>query len=93
LAAGESAMSNQIRIAAGANTMVPAYLTLLDKGYQVSRIDVGEREETWQALKGDEEFFAEEPMSLLGLVALFESRGANWRATDDQIDEFLSRYP
>jgi hypothetical protein len=54
---------------------------------------VSDREETWQALKGCDEFIAEDPLSLLGLVALFEVRGPNWQAADNEIDAFLSQFP
>ncbi len=86
-------MEHKLKIASAANTIVPAYLALREKGYQVSRVGVSEHEETWQALKGREEFIAEDPLTLLGLVALYEVRGAVWEAPDIEIDEFVRRFP
>jgi hypothetical protein len=48
--------------------------------------------EFWFAEQGDSRFVAEDPILLLGLVALYETRGENWRATDEQIEDFLNRY-
>ena len=86
-------MAHQVKIASAGNTIVPAYLALLAKGYWVTRLGVREREETWQALKGSEEFIAEDPVSLLGLVALYEVRGIGWKADDAEIDAFVARFP
>jgi hypothetical protein len=86
-------MADKVKIASAGNTVVPAYLSLLEKGYRVSRRACGDREETWQAVKGNQEFIAEDTLSLLGLVALFEVRGVNWRAADDEIGTFLSQFP
>jgi hypothetical protein len=86
-------VAQKVKIASAANTIVPAYLALLEKGYRVSRVGVDEREETWQALKESEEFVAEDPLTLLGLVALYEMRGTAWQAPDVEIDAFLQRFP
>ena len=37
-------------------------------------------------------FAAEDAVALLGLVAMRELRGASWKASDEQIDEFMARY-
>jgi hypothetical protein len=85
--------AHKTRVVSAANTLIPAYLTLVGKGYRVSRVDVGEHEETWQARKGRAEFVAEHPLSLLGLVTMFEARGTDWQARDEEIDSFLSQFP
>jgi hypothetical protein len=87
-------MRRKVTIATAGNVLVPAYLALREKGYRVTRVvDRREKAETWRALKPGEEFIAEDPLSLLGLVALFETRGVGWRAADAEIDDFLKRFP
>jgi hypothetical protein len=76
-------------ITATGNTEVPAYLVLIAKGYEVSH-SIGDG---WLAQKRDEAFRADSPLILLGLVAMVETRGANWQATDQEIKAFLQTYP
>ncbi len=81
-------------IAAAGNTLVPAYLALRQKGYRVHR-DPPRRgcPELWYAEAGARRFVAEDPVTLLGLVALWETRGDNWQAGDAEIDDFMKRFP
>jgi len=37
-------------------------------------------------------FQAQSLIELLGLVSMYEVRGANWAATDLEIDDFLMKY-
>jgi len=70
-----------------ANTMTPAYLTILAKGYSVKSSGeymIAEREGS--------SFLAEGPVPLLGLIVMAEIRGENWQATDEEVDEFLALY-
>ena len=79
-----------MQISAAGNTGGAAYLVLIAKGYDHpprSRIDA------WVAQKGEDAFGASGPLELLGLVAMAEARGSNWRATDEEIDTFLKKYP
>jgi hypothetical protein len=70
-----------------ANVMAPAYLTILARGYSV-------HEERGQmiAVKGSDRFSAEGPVALLGVIVVAETRGENWKATDDEIKDFVVRY-
>jgi hypothetical protein len=87
-------MREKVIIATAGNVLVPAYLALCAKGYQVSRVvDEREQTETWRAVQPGREFIAEDTLSLLGLVALYEARGAGWRAEDSEIDAFLAQFP
>jgi hypothetical protein len=72
-------------IADAGNTVVPAYLTLLAKRYTVSRQEPvsSESEESWNAEIEHRRFIAGDPVTLLGLVALFEARGEGWRPSDE----------
>ena len=81
----------QESIAAAGNTEVPAYLTLIELGYSVDRID-RDGEEHWIATKGILQLMADSPLELLGLSLLRSERGSRWQASDDEIDEFLTRF-
>jgi len=76
-----------MRLAAAANLLTPAYLAILDRGYSV-REDGG----LLFATRGDDTFMAEDTILLLGVIALAEARGENWRATDEQIADFVARF-
>jgi hypothetical protein len=83
---------SKFRIAAAGNTEVPAYLALLEKGYSVRWERLSEEKEFWFAAKDDYEFVAEGPIELLGIAAMFETRGPDWRATDEEIEGFMKLY-
>ncbi len=78
-------------IAAAGNIEVPAYLTLIEHGYSVDRIDE-DGEERWLAKKGGLQLIASCPLELLGLSLLRSERGPRWQARDDEIEEFLKRF-
>lgn len=82
-------------IVSAGNVLVPAYLALVGKGYSVTRSKSGRRDdpEEWCAIKGAARFVAEDPLSLLGLVAMGESRGSAWKASDEEIDAFFAQFP
>lgn len=70
---------------------VPAYLTLIELGYWVDRIDK-DREDRWIAKKGTLQLMADCPLELLGLSLLRSERGPRWQASDNEIAEFLTRF-
>jgi hypothetical protein len=82
-------MGATMKITAAGNTEVPAYLVLIAKGYEVS--PTGSRSILWLAQKDQNSFSAEGMLELLGLVAMAESRGLDWRATDQEIEAFLMK--
>jgi hypothetical protein len=82
----------KVRIAAAGNVEIPAYLTLREKGYEVRWERKKEGEELWFAEKDGCEFVAEGPIELLGVVSLYEIRGENWKATDQETDDFMKKY-
>ncbi|MGC4094581.1 MAG: hypothetical protein QM756_43030 [Polyangiaceae bacterium] len=49
-------------------------------------------EEWWFARNESLELAAEDPLELLGLLMLVEVRGESWRASDEQIDDIISRF-
>lgn len=58
-------MAQETIVAAG-NTEVPAYLTLIELGYSVDRVD-RDREEHWIAKKGTLDLVADGLLELLGV--------------------------
>jgi hypothetical protein len=79
------------KLTSAGNVIVPAYLTLLHKGYMV-RQEVKDESEIWFAETEDRLFTAEDVLSLLGLVAIYEGRGEEWRADDEAITRFIAQY-
>jgi hypothetical protein len=74
--------------------LVPAYLALKQKGFNVHwvRSSVDPEHETWYAEDDTREFIADDPVALLGLVAMYEVRGDDWKASDKEISDFLAQY-
>jgi hypothetical protein len=70
------------------NVEVPAYLVLPQKDYAVT----ARGNDGWYAEKDGLRFQAESLIALLGLVSMYEVRGANWLAEDQDIDDFLAKY-
>jgi len=87
-------MSDTIKLATAGNVVVHAFLSLQQRGYSVRRdAPSGPSDEPlWHAEREGIHLVAEEPLSLLALAAIVESRGAVWRATDEQIESFLREY-
>jgi hypothetical protein len=79
----------QETIAAAGNVEVPAYLTLVELGYAVHRVDK-DGEDHWVAKKGTLQLVADSPLELLGLSLLRSERGPRWQASDNEIAEFLT---
>ena len=78
-------MANDLHIAAAGNTMVPAVLCLREKGYSVANHFWDDKQEYFVATKPGLRFTADDPETVLGLVTLYEMRGSDWMASDDEI--------
>ena len=78
-------------IAAAGNVEVRAYLALLAKGYQVD-CTAGREDQTWLADGPLGEFSESSHLELLGLITMREIRGADWHASDDQIEDFMGKH-
>jgi hypothetical protein len=75
------------RIVQAGNTAVPALLAVESLGFVVEV-----RGDSVYARRGQEEYEAEDPVALLGLIRLVELRSWDWGASDAEIDETLRRY-
>ena len=80
-----------MKLAAASNTEIPAYYQILELGFTVTK-RTNHSEEIWYAENSNSEFSATGLLELLGLINLAEAKGKDWRVTDEQIDEFLSRF-
>jgi hypothetical protein len=81
-------------LANAGNTLVPAYLALLQRGFKVYREPSLKTESgpLWVAEDSSCRFVAEDLVTLLGLVGLYETRGSHWEASDQEIDSFLAEH-
>lgn len=84
--AARYARTGGIDLIEAGNTIVPAILALEGTGYRVSQD--GAR---FIATDRNARFAAEDPVALLGLVRLAETRRP-WRVSDDEIDNVLGRF-
>jgi hypothetical protein len=79
------------QIASAGNTVVPALLALERLGFTVS-VERDGPFEIFRATRGEESYLADDPVCVLGLVRLVETRGWEWRAGDAEIEEVMRRY-
>lgn len=81
-----------LRIADAANTLNPALSVLRDKGFHLYVVPHREAFDTYWAIKDRRDFIADDPLRLLGLVALWEHLGDDWRdrVSDDILSEIGS---
>lgn len=77
------------------NTYNPALSILKDKGYELKILLDDDKEDIyrWNAVKGDNNIYAFNPLSLLALCILVENYGDNWKdyCEPDLYDELLER--
>ncbi|MGH1428105.1 MAG: hypothetical protein ACRBEE_09200 [Arenicella sp.] len=85
-------MKNLETIANAGNTEVPCYLATQSLGFDFSRINEGEDNEMWIAESSECRFVASNQLELLGLIYMRNLRGAEWKASDAEIDVYLKQY-
>jgi hypothetical protein len=78
-------------IATAGNVTVPALRALEALGCTVS-VERSGPAECWKAERGDENYLAEDPVALLGLMKLIETRSWDWHPEDTEIDDVIRRY-
>ncbi len=74
-------------LADAANMMIPAYLAILSKGYDIRIFG-----NLMIAQRGDKSFTADGPVALLGLIKMVEARGEAWAAADAEIENFVELF-
>jgi hypothetical protein len=81
-------------IAAAGNTEIPARLALESLGFELQCNDESAPEEVWVAVGHGLRLSAPSCLELLGLYCMRTQRGANWAASDAEVERTLStRYP
>ncbi len=82
---------DKLRVTNAGNTWAPSYTLLRQLGFQVTHVRDANGEPTgW--VRAENQYCvltAEDPVVLLGLLKLVESRGAAWRPTGAEVDDFL----
>jgi hypothetical protein len=68
------------------NTYTPCLSTLVGKGFRVTADFFDDKPADWYADNGQVRLAASSPVSLLGLAALWESRGESWRKGSEEPD-------
>jgi hypothetical protein len=85
-------MNSKLRISGTGNVVVPAFLTLRQRGYCVRWEKAADGAQTWFAESAKTELIADDVLTLLALASIAETRGDQWRATDAEIENFLADY-
>ncbi|MFZ4875854.1 hypothetical protein ACL9RI_12265 [Janthinobacterium sp. Mn2066] len=80
-------MQHKIRIAVAGNTLAPALGVLNKLGYTVTRDKTAEQQ--YQAEDDTCIFVADDPVTLMGLVKIYEERGADWQPSDEEVQLLL----
>jgi hypothetical protein len=86
----EESLPNRKIVALG-NTVVPGLLALEQLGFDVVVKDKSSGQ-TVIAIREGEEYQADDPVTVLGLIKLIEIRSWEWRAADSDIDGTLQKY-
>lgn len=79
-------------ITAAGNTEVPAYLTLRKLGFRIDRRIQENGDEVWCAENENGSYSAPSPLEVLGIYTMRQVRGDNWKAEDEEIDQYLAAY-
>ena len=80
--------STKFTIATAGNTLASALAVLHAKGFVVEA--ASERTGLLQASNGSFTLLGEDPLVLLGLAAIAESRGTDWHPTEIEVGSFLA---
>ncbi len=87
----QTTVNGRERIVSAGNTLVPVILALRSRGFEVRR-EEREGGEWWRAESDDLELISEDPVTLLGLAAMRETRGPNWTASDQEIEAVIAEF-
>ena len=78
-------------LAAAGNVVIPAILTLKQLGYTVE-IGAESDNQAIIAKKDGYSFYANDPITVLGLIKIFETRGEEWMASGEEIESVGREY-
>ena len=78
-------------LAAAGNVVIPAILTLRQLVYTVETGGKSDNQ-AFIAKKNGYSFYADDPITILGLIKIFETRGEEWMASDDEIETVGREY-
>ena len=79
------------RISTAGNTIVPAVRALEQLGFTVRVVQSPEAQV--YASRGEEEYFAQDPETVLGLIKLVEVRSWDWGASEAELEDVMQRHP
>jgi hypothetical protein len=79
------------RIGVAGNTIVPALIALEQLGYSVVTRNSSDGKVVI-ATRGEEEYSAEDPVAVLGLIKLIELRTWQWGASDSEVEKTMLKY-
>lgn len=74
------------------NTKIPSYLTIIEKGYEVS-LKIENSATFWTATNEQIKHVARDLDTLLGIITMSEIRGKNWEATRSDLINFFLKFP
>ena len=74
------------------STECPAYLELLNLGYEITCDREWPGGPMWFATNDSWNLSADSLATVLGLHFIQERRGMNWHASDDEITSFINKY-
>lgn len=80
-------MTTRTKIVAAGNTLAPALSILRKLGYTVTREKSDEQQ--YRAQNETCVFSADDPLTLLGLVKIYEVRGHDWQPSEEEVQRFL----
>ena len=78
-------MGTSPRIAAAGNVLAPALAEIVAAGYIVTADG-----SQWEASSKAVTLVAPDPLSLLGLVKLYDARGSNWAPSGSEVEALLA---
>lgn len=77
--------NKKYKISAGGNIEPSAYYLIKELGYDISKKDG-----YWIMEDCNSKLIASSPLELLGLVTLLKTKGNNWKASDDIVDQYIN---
>ena len=78
-----------MRITSAGNSDTAAFCALISKGYTLSVKLKSDNKTGWYIAKlGTNEFIGDSPIETLGLIAMFDQRGEDWKPTNKEVEEF-----